>query len=272
MSLLEVLDYYGFYFYLISDSLRLTLSFPQLPELENIPIPENIRDTLIGSLATCRDSCQRVGLRMSVMAIEELLSQPADKFTHRYCRERNQELQRRIRDELRTVYFLHVPDEKICYARPDWLAKSEIDSAFPSALAEFQKAGRCYAYDESTACMFHLMRVIDFGLRIVAESLGVAYEARNWMGIGNAIQTKMEAKYKDKLEDWKKVEPIYAEVLTDIQAISRGHRNPVLHELEKKYEGKEALYMLTVVEGFMSHLAKHGFREKIPNTDSTLQP
>jgi hypothetical protein len=49
--------------------------------------------------------------------------------------------------------------------------------------------------------------------------------------------------------------PFFGEILTDIQAIGRGHRNPVLHELEKKYDEREAQYMLTVIEGFAIRVA-----------------
>jgi hypothetical protein len=133
--------------------------------------------------------------------------------------------------------------------------------SFPLAWEEMQSAGRCYALSEPTACVFHLMRVIDAGLRSVADSLNIGYDARNWSVIGNKIQSKMEEKYGNKTDDWKQSEPFYASILTDIQAISRGHRNPVLHEVEKKYNDSEAHYLLTVTEAFMGHLADNGMRE-----------
>ena len=75
------------------------------------------------------------------------------------------------------------------------------------------------------------------------------------------LQKNMEAKYSAKSADWKIAEPMYAGILTDIQAISRGHRNPVLHELEKQYDETEAHYMLVATEAFLLHLAKNGFKE-----------
>src|SRR5437879_5446787 len=64
---------------------------------------------------------------------------------------------------------------------------SAIYSKFPDTAEEFQKAGRCFAYGENTACVFHLMRVVDFYLREVARSLNISYDARNWHGIGTTI-------------------------------------------------------------------------------------
>jgi hypothetical protein len=66
----------------------------------------------------------------------------------------------------------------------------------------------------------------------------------------------MEKKYQIKTDDWKKNEPFYAEILTDLQAIGIGHRNPTLHELEKKYEEREAEYMLTVIKDFARRVAE----------------
>ena len=166
-----------------------------------------------------------------------------------------------IHSELDEELFFYMESCKVEYFHPLWLVDTQFYKIFPRAHDEIQTAGRCYAYGEPTACVFHLMRVIDAGLRSVAASLAVSYDARNWSGIGQKIQSKMEEKYSTKTDDWKRSEPFYASILTDIQAISRGHRNPVLHELEKKYTEGEAHYLITVTGAFMVHLAENGIKE-----------
>jgi hypothetical protein len=161
-----------------------------------------------------------------------------------------------LKAELGSFLLRAIPKEKSKYCNPRWLTDTPAFEKFPDTVDEFQRAGRCFAYGENTACIFHLMRLADFYLRKVADSLNVSYEARNWHGIGDKIRVEMEKKHQTKTDDWKKKEPFYAEILTDIQAIGRGHRNPVLHELERKYDEREALYMLTVVEGFAIHVAQ----------------
>lgn len=220
-------------------------------------------EALMSNLGRARTLCQEMGLTGSVKVLDRLSSEWKkngagwpQNISHLFG-----EAHLRIQEELESRIFLQLAADKAAYADPKWLLNTSIETAFPSTITEFQNAGRCYAYDESTACMFHLMRVVDFGLRSVAAALGIDYNARAWDGIAKAITGKMEEKYQNKTVDWRAVEPMYAEILTDIQAISRGHRNPVLHELEKKYEPKEAHNMLTIVEGFISHLAKNGFTE-----------
>jgi hypothetical protein len=159
--------------------------------------------------------------------------------------------------ELGSLKLRAIPREKSKYCDLKWLADTALCSKFPEAWNELQAGGRCFAYGENTACIFHLMRVTDYCLRKVAGSLEVAYDARNWQGISQAITKKMEEKYGTKTEDWKRQEPFYAEILTDILAIGRGHRNPALHEVEKKYDEREAIYMIAVIDGFAQHVAKH---------------
>lgn len=57
-------------------------------------------------------------------------------------------------------------------------------------------------------------------------------------------------------------EPFYAGVLTDIGAISKGHRNPTLHEFERTYDERETRYMITVVSGFTIHVGR-----QLPDAD-----
>jgi hypothetical protein len=160
-----------------------------------------------------------------------------------------------LKSELSSISFRAIPREKANYTDPQWLADSVLFSKYPDTVDEFQRAGRCFAYGENTACIFHLMRVTDFCFRKVADSLQIHYSAHNWHGIGQEIARKMEQKYQTKTDAWKSNEPFYAEILADIQAIGRAHRNPALHELEKKYDERETAYMLTMIEAFAKHVA-----------------
>jgi hypothetical protein len=161
-----------------------------------------------------------------------------------------------MRAELSSMTFKAIPREKKKFCDPKWLTDGPMFEKFSETVDEFQKAGRCFAYGENTACVFHLLRVADFYFRKVADSLKISYDARNWHGIGKKIAEEMEKKYQAKTDEWKKIEPFYAEILTDLQAIGRGHRNATLHELEKKYEEREAEYMLTVMESFARRVAE----------------
>jgi hypothetical protein len=255
VTIYDMLRYAAEDFYKLSQDLTQLVNDPML-----MTNPQNVE-----KLQSCMDvlhhHCSKLGLKMSLNQIGTIVDASRRGETVGQISAHIKQLQARVYEELDSKICFCIPQEKVHYWNPTWLLDTPIYDSFRSAWEEFQRAGHCYAFGENTACVFHLMRIVDFGLRQVAKSIGAEYDARNWSGIGKKIQQKMEQKYDTKTDDWKKSEPMYAEILTDIQAISRGHRNPVLHELEKKYEERDAQHMLNVVEGFMLHLAKHGFRE-----------
>lgn len=106
------------------------------------------------------------------------------------------------------------------------------------------------------------MRIAEFCFIKVAHSLGTRFNPNTWSSIGEHISSKMDQKYQSKSDEWKASEPFYAGILTDIQAISRKHRNPCLHSLKREYGDGEALYMLTVIEELARHVAAENLREQ----------
>src|SRR5438874_1514731 len=61
-----------------------------------------------------------------------------------------------LRAELGSRIVRMIPSEKNIYCSSEWLTNSAMFKKFPESIDEFQKAGRCFAYGENTACVFHL--------------------------------------------------------------------------------------------------------------------
>ena len=267
VSLLAMLEFAAAEFVEATHTLGLILGEAKRPT-------QTDRDLLNPPLHTLLSNCDRLGLTVTLKQIGAFVMEIAKEcpgavklyergfevMNGKLPPERNvyhvEAIYTTLRAELAGRKFKAIPPEKERFCDPKWLLDSIMFSKFPDTVDEFQRAGRCFSYGENTACIFHLMRVADFYFNKVGESLGIAYEARAWMGIGHKITEKMEQKHHTKTDEWKQKEPFYAEILTDIQSISRGHRNAALHELEKKYDEREANYMLTVIEGFARHVAE----------------
>jgi hypothetical protein len=64
-----------------------------------------------------------------------------------------------LKSEIGAVLFRVIPRERARYCDPKWLTDSIIFSKYADTVDEFQRAGRCFAYGENTACIFHLLRV-----------------------------------------------------------------------------------------------------------------
>lgn len=253
VSLLDMLRYAAEDFYKLSQDLTGIGLMPN--SLFEPLIQVQARAKLQECLDLMDRHARKLGLTLSVNQIEHIVNTVNQGHAPNFVASAILELNKRVREELRARKFLYVPQEKAGYFHSfEWLLNTPIFE-HKELFDEFQAAGRCYALDENTACVFHLMRCVDWGLRRVARSLDITYDARNWSGIGRAIEKKMQEKHELKTDEWKNAEPAYAEILTDIQAISRGHRNPALHEIDKKYTPREAHHLLEIVEGFCCHVA-----------------
>src|SRR3954466_4786773 len=69
------------------------------------------------------------------------------------------ELNDNLMVELSSAFFLMIPaDRRFVYAQPTPIFGEHVEKAFPDARSDIAAAGRCYALDEWTACVFHLMR------------------------------------------------------------------------------------------------------------------
>jgi hypothetical protein len=161
-----------------------------------------------------------------------------------------------LKAELSSLQLRAIPREKAKYCAPAWLTDTTMFTKYPDTVDEFQKAGRCFAYGENTACVFHLMRVSEFYFTKVAQSLQADFDPLNWGEIAKLINRKMETKHQTKTEDWRAAEPFYAEILCDLQALGRAHRNPALHDLAVIYDDRQGQRMLEIVEAFCSHVAE----------------
>jgi hypothetical protein len=77
----------------------------------------------------------------------------------------------RIKDEASSVLFLTVPKENARFIPEGTLFGPEVAQHFPSTIIDIEEAGNCLGLSRGTACVFHLMRVMEVGLRVLARTL-----------------------------------------------------------------------------------------------------
>lgn len=153
-------------------------------------------------LEEAENYCEELGLSLSAMQANRALILWKDSNRKR-CGEAIGVLYSRIQDELSQNTFYCVPKEKETFLLQA-IDFEQLEQLVPSISDEFSAASRCFNYGENTACIFHLMRVVDFCLRKVAGSLGINYSAHNWKGVGDEIRKKMEQKHQHKTEEWRR--------------------------------------------------------------------
>lgn len=256
VNLLQMIRFLAERFFSASSVLQEFINNPLLPRKQ-----EEV-DRLRAWIDSIDKQCGLFGLTLSGYKAQEILyALDTGQCTPGFLQPALKELHQRIEQELASEWFKYIPKYKAQYIDAGRFDIPEIVQFGYDTQAEFVKAGDCYALGQSTASVFHLMRVVDAGLKSAAKSLGIPYLSESWKTVGDKIQKEMEKKYPDKTVDWRQREPLYAELLTDIGAIGKAHRNPALHDLKVNYAEEEAQYLLTVVEAFIKHLSKGGLRE-----------
>jgi len=158
----------------------------------------------------------------------------------------------RVPDDLETQVLLALDPRRIdLYSQPEIFGPA-VFAAFQSASYDISEAGTCLALDRATACVMHLMRVIEVGLATLAAAVNVKKQ-HDWGSYLRQIDEELAKRTKAsgaRTPD----EQFFAEASTSIDNMRRSWRNPTMHP-EKTYTTEQAEEILNSVRSFMRHLA-----------------
>jgi len=167
--------------------------------------------------------------------------------------------------ELSEPMFLHVElSKRAFYEQKEPLFGALVDVKFPNASRDIAAAGRCFALDEWTACVSHLMRSLESPLQFFANRVGVTFpgptDLENWRNIVDQMCSKIEAEVK-RLEGTPKSHArneelqLLGDVALDFRHFKNAWRNNVAHGREW-YDEREAERVYGAVEHFMQRMAE----------------
>lgn len=122
-----------------------------------------------------------------------------------------------------------------------------VDDAFPDAVEDLQAAGKCIAFEQSTASVFHLMRAMECAVARLAFSIGVARTDVVWGNLLSSISTAIEVMPKGPRKDQ------WSESHTHLYHVKQAWRNSTMHP-KKTHTKEEAEAIFSAVGSFMRHL------------------
>jgi hypothetical protein len=167
-----------------------------------------------------------------------------------------------IQDDLRGKWFYYYKRDRLQLVR-------EIKNQWGSAYEKFKPIQReiyyavdCYAIEHPTACVFHLMRIMEFGVQRFGRRLGVSLTRQSsqkihdlsWNDILDAMNPVIKAMPVNTPARKARHEKIRA-VQSYLYAVKDAWRNPTMHPRKKGYKDAEALDILNQVRAFMVGLA-----------------
>ena len=175
-----------------------------------------------------------------------------------------------ISDELNKRTFISIEYDRRLFVNDVERMGPGVTTAFRSAIQDIYEAGNCFAAECNTAAVFHLMRVVEWGLRALCIHLGLRRAKRtqkgkkkyvpiaytDWETMLNQLPDLVDKKI-NKLKRGKAkqdAQEFYYPVLQDIRAIRDAWRNHVMHT-RATYTREDAAAILSHVQRIMTKLA-----------------
>ena len=215
-------------------------------EPTNLDISEESKIKLEKLLRPIEDFCIELSLENSAEVIKEfrnyLLAWKTLKFANLPLSEidaRLGEIHRSIFRETKLHLFMYIRADKAKYydsyrktrvglANPSgFLFGDSVNNKFPSAGFDITEAGNCFATNRYTACVFHLMRVMEIAVQKLGDNLGVTVaNEKVWQKIIENIRTELNTKFPNS-KDSNRIK--YENILGHLETVKIAWRNPTMH-------------------------------------------
>jgi hypothetical protein len=204
--------------------------------------------------------CSRAGLDVTANLVNDSIIRfsLSEEFhpTYEIAREEARTIKRTMHAELKSVLFMRIPKSDIAYYEANNLFGEDVAKNYQSAAYDISEAGKCLATNRSTACVLHLMRVLELGLGSLAKVFNVPFQRANWNTIIEQVESEIGKidKAQNKPVNWKDDRKFYSTAANQFRFFKDSWRNYAMH-IHDKYTPEEALIIYTSVKAFMGHIA-----------------
>ena len=246
------------------------------PDIQNVHVSHGDYAEFVNNLKTLHNLLEEAGLSLSAIsaagalaAAEQAVQLPQFRLLEigpmiRLAAEIT-DLQTRVRDEFVTRYVLVVPSNRVGFYEPlKPLFGAKVEAGFNSVEFDISEAGKCFATARYTACVFHLMRVLETGIGSIARCLGVpdpVKEAeRNWGAMLRHINDSIKAKKSAMSEHDTE---LFSGAYIALDKVRSLWRNPTMH-VGNKYTEEEAKEIWDAVSVVMKKLASRMDENGLP--------
>lgn len=215
-------------------------------------------------LTDLRSQCDAIGLRLSSRHVSRAIERgKTGEMTVLEWKKMIPELHSRIHDEMEQNLFMYVPPVRA--ERYDKMEAfgPEVAKNFQTASFDITESGNCFASARYTACVFHLMRVLEIGLIAFAKIFpNVPTNRENWQQIIERIELEIREMPKVALKapDWKEKQEKYSQVASSFMFFKDAWRNYTAHA-RGKYTEDESDAIYRNVRSFMQGIAAQGIKE-----------
>jgi hypothetical protein len=241
-------------FYRIGTALQMLKEYADDDRKSDVADIDEVAKKAMGEyLRRVSRDCSDTGLVISVKAADKviaLLDGEIGVTFHDQFFTALSHLEQTIEWEMQGVQFFRMPPDQAKFYDQLQLFSSVVSAKFPNIQTDMVEAGNCYAMGRSTACVFHLMRIMELGVREFGKKLGVTLtQDKNWQPILNEVDKTIKAlapNHPDRVA--------MSEIAANLYSVKLAWRNQVMHPKDT-YTLEEAEEILRQVKMFMNNLA-----------------
>ena len=178
---------------------------------------------------------------------------------------RLKEFRSKLERELNGRFFLYLSEEEAALFQSTQPLGQEVASAFPVTVnAELCEASKCLALGRYTACVFHLMHVMEIAVQVFGKKLhvdivksapaGKRVSELSWDQILGAINPKLRALPQDTVKRKRRHEK-FAAAQSYLYGVKDAWRNPTMHPRLEGYNELQVRDIMNHVRSFLTEFA-----------------
>jgi hypothetical protein len=224
-----------------------------LPKEEQEWISENFR--------MLAENCSAIGLDCSAKNAKHLrgiLAAGSPSVGNIWIAWEIEKAEQIILHEMEDELFLYVPSDRAEFYLSKQLFGPDVQNSFPSAAGDVEEAGKCFAAGRYTACVFHLMRVLEIGLRSLSGTLNSPglnpKNNPNWGDLLRGCNDELAKPPSKRSPEWQADTVFFSEATANLRAVKDAWRNPTMH-VEISYDEQKARDVWNASVAFMRHLS-----------------
>lgn len=146
------------------------------------------------------------------------------------------------------IFFL--PRDRMAYFNPGFPPFGTDVSRKLGGSRDLESAGRCLAFGQPTAAVFHLMRAMEKAVGVMASRLGVENVEKEWGKLLADINAKVNQ--MDKGAERKR----WNQACDNLWHVKEATRNEVMHPRHEGYSQEQGQDVWEQTKRFMKHLAE----------------
>ena len=187
---------------------------------------------------------------------KRLLSRAEDGEDGKHMAELTTDLQEAFMEKIEGDAFLVIPSSRRDYYEKSTvtICGSDLDK-LGAAIPEIEEAGKCFALDRWTACVFHLMRAIEATLHLWAPIVGVTLTRPIELEDMGAIISNVSSELGRKIKYWEQ-QPKSHQKVDELEYFSALNLDFGCFKNEWRNKGSHARYSFTEkqAENAMTHV------------------